>query len=293
MEFKHVQRARRHFSALLCAQIVWRVLEDSRQFFSVELSPADFRTGANPRYPVSMLTDINPNVNSQREMIMSPRFPVVWRAAAGVEDARRGFGWTVPVSAQTPAPSFPPRLAASPAMPSQRTSFPGLPTASPYSFKHTGGPPLYGPMPIAPPSGAFSLAPPSVAPPGGPGGGVKKEKRTNKDHVHPLFLELMAPVIKKHGYSVSIRRALEGVGKTFADLPGLKELTGKDGKSAICWSYLLGLCSGSDKCHFKTGHIPKEKLPEEFVKLALAVLAPAMAKYLDEPPKKKRKGGKS
>jgi hypothetical protein len=54
---------------------------------------------------------------------------------------------------------------------------------------------------------------------------------------------------------------------------------------------LLAVMGADWKCTFRAGHIAKEQMSAEFIKLALEILKPALAKMMKEPKKKKQKTG--
>ena len=142
--------------------------------------------------------------------------------------------------------------------------------------------------------GAATLTPAPAPPGGGPpipapapsGAGGKAPAQ-----VHPEFLALMAPVLKRHNGRVSISDALAKIGKSFDDLPKLQAYTSDKGVSRICWNHLLGICNRGSKCNFKRGHLQPSALPPEFVASAKAVLGPAMQRQMQEPPRQRQKTG--
>ena len=75
LEHRSVKDAKFDFTPLLCAQIIWAVIEDSRQFFFTSLHPDDFVPGAQPRFPISLLAWVNQSVMMQSSINMNPRFP--------------------------------------------------------------------------------------------------------------------------------------------------------------------------------------------------------------------------
>lgn len=102
----------------------------------------------------------------------------------------------------------------------------------------------------------------------------------------------MVPVLKKHNNRISLTEALSKVGKTIPDLPQLQGFIDNHGRSKICWNHLLGICSfvkRKGKCQFQKGHLAKEQLSQDFVKLALETLEPAMKAMLQEPAKQRSK----
>ena len=89
MEFCPVKDQRHDFSAILCAQVIWAVIEDLRQFFHTTLHPDDFVSGAAPRFPTSILAWVNQSIAMQSPIPMSPRFPKRWDVAAATRDQAR------------------------------------------------------------------------------------------------------------------------------------------------------------------------------------------------------------
>lgn len=99
----------------------------------------------------------------------------------------------------------------------------------------------------------------------------------------------MAPVLKKLDGRVSVKFALSLIGKTIDDLPKLDGYVTEKNQSKLCWTYLLGMCPKGKSCHFSKGHLPASALSDDFVRLALELLTPAMQKLMQEPPQKRAK----
>ena len=96
----------------------------------------------------------------------------------------------------------------------------------------------------------------------------------------------------RKGGHIAIRKALNLVGKRFDDLPILARYVDPKGKSTICWVHALtGRCPYGAKCRHPYGHIPTSAMTTEFVQLAVAILQPAMERFMLEPHKKRRKAG--
>lgn len=302
-------------SADMCGKIVYAVCRDSRHFFHDRMHPNAIANGTAV-YPVSMLSHINVYVAMNTPIPTDHNYPRSWAAAAAVYDAARTAMTPGGLFNQLDQRAFP--LGAAGGTGELQDQFSGamggwggpLPRAPPAPASVPPPAPANLPLPPWPgPAWGTHMVPPvassgqpqaphvpSLVPPGG--GGASKppptvDKAKNKwAHVHPEFKKLMIPVLKKHNNRVSLTEALSKVGKTIPDLPQLQGFQDNQGKSIICWNHLLGICSfvkRKGKCQFAKGHLAKEQLSQDFVKLALDILSPAMAAMLQEPAKQKTK----
>ena len=89
MEFHPIKDTRQDFSALLCAQIIWVVIEDLRQFFYTNLHPDSFVGGAMPLFPTSMLAWVNQYMSTQASLPTTTCFPQRWAVAAATRNQTR------------------------------------------------------------------------------------------------------------------------------------------------------------------------------------------------------------
>ena len=92
-------------------------------------------------------------------------------------------------------------------------------------------------------------------------------------------------VVKKNG----IHWILENTGISQSQLPNLKEhVNPHTGKSTLCWNYLRGECFFGPKCHFASGHVLGNRLPDDFVEDALRGIKPGVDALVQS---EKAKGG--
>lgn len=74
---ERVMRLKNKFTASLCKEITWSIIDEGRDFFSVRFVPKDFRHGA-PDFKECLLHTIFDKVRGQ-EPIWSSNFPEEWR----------------------------------------------------------------------------------------------------------------------------------------------------------------------------------------------------------------------
>ena len=84
-------RLAHYFNPLLCRQITWAIIEDSRSFFAQTCHPDDFQVGAQLRFPISLLDDIASNVRYQQPIHRST-FPRQWQGRVAVHGGSGGGG---------------------------------------------------------------------------------------------------------------------------------------------------------------------------------------------------------
>ena len=261
LEHRSVKDAKFDFTPLLCAQIIWAVIEDSRQFFFTSLHPDDFVPGARPRFPISLLAWINQSVMMQSPINMNPRFPQRWAVAAATRDQTRKQ------------------------MDAGQSSMEGMWNgAASARWGAQQPPPAPAPAIKIPPPAPQQWNPPAGAPPSAQGGSAAST-------AHPAFA-FTAPLIARTNGHIAVGKALSLIGKTFSDLPKLAGYATPEGISKICWVHVItGRCPYGEKCRHPQGHVPLSAMTNDFVQLAVALLQPAVEMMMNTPApvKKKRK----
>jgi hypothetical protein len=92
------------------------------------------------------------------------------------------------------------------------------------------------------------------------GGGPCRQPWT--DDRHPKIVAMMADYLATRGSRVILTEILDAANKRITNLPTLPEYM-KNGRPFICWAHILGRC-GYQKCAFIKGHVPKDKISEDF-----------------------------
>ena len=100
----------------------------------------------------------------------------------------------------------------------------------------------------------------------------------------------MKPVWERHKVSPRLVDAMKAAGVTYDQLPLLPPYLTDEGKSTLCWNFLLGICT-FPKCGRVSGHVAPKDLPLDWVKAACVVLAPVVAELVKLSPRKKQKTG--
>ena len=80
------------FTPLLCRQIIWAILQDSRAFFSQIATPDSFAPGKTYKHPISLLDSIFDRVYYQED-IARPDFPRQWLPRSQPLPHLRGGGY--------------------------------------------------------------------------------------------------------------------------------------------------------------------------------------------------------
>jgi hypothetical protein len=74
---KWVKASKESYTSDVCASIIWAIIEDSRNFFSVRLHPDDFANGTVPTFPTSGLMILLPHIR-HAEIVKRNTFPLAW-----------------------------------------------------------------------------------------------------------------------------------------------------------------------------------------------------------------------
>ena len=232
---------RKNFSPLLCRQMTWAVIEDGRRYFSRIMTKRHFdeaEEGDEPiMFPRSLLDDV-----AQAALYMTPinrpSFPAEWRPDYTGNKKRAGT------------------------------------TVSGGSTSNTG---MIGNAATAPTGMIHAVQTPSVISGISQGStqSTKRQKRApqitgvRQTDIHPKLKMLTVGHLRNHAY-LHLKQVLEHSNMTFADLPTMSAYM-DNGRNTICYNYVLGQCT-SQFCHYKKGHVPIDKITEEFANEMVAKL---------------------
>lgn len=217
----------RHFTTLMCRQILWAIINDSRQYFFRTLAADHFLSG-QVHWPTSLLMQIiGADIQACREITMG-NFPKKWRDTATVGSFLRPQGdWTGEVRNRG---TFP--------LP------PGLPPSLPVHWSPPGKT-----APAARPDNA-SL-------------GQHDNPVVIRSHdIHPALKQLMSKYIT-HFRSVQLKTLLRAANLNEANLPTIPKYV-VNGKNTLCYAYVLGKCQGEICGKAPDGHAPVAAVSDEF-----------------------------
>jgi hypothetical protein len=236
------------FTPLICRQITWAIINDSRQYFFRTITADHFSSG-RVRWPTSLLMQIiAADIQACREIAMG-NFPDKWKETATVgsylhpQGARRDTSKAFPTFA---APA-------------------GLPPPMPMQWG-------------APHTGNSAISPDNAA-----SGQSGRPVTIRHDDIHPMFTQLMARYIT-HFRSIQLRSLLRAAGLSEGELPTIPKYM-KDGKNTLCYAYVLGKCQGKMCGKSPQGHAPASDIPDTFAKELSGRLRAAVEQRLAmEPP---------
>jgi hypothetical protein len=238
-----------YFTPLICRQITWATINDSRQYFFRTLTENQFAVG-NVRWPTSLLMQIiGSDVQACRELRMG-NFPDKWTAQATV-GTLAASGLNRGLKGNTGLNFNPP---------------PGLPP---------------GPSQVSPT--IHSKHPHDSAPERMPSDNWDRPVSIRHNDIHPQFKQLMARYIT-HFRSVQLKTLLGAANITEAELPVLPKYTAA-GKNNLCYAYILGKCQGRYCGKASVGHAPVGDITDAFAQELCRVLSGGVEKRLaTEPP---------
>lgn len=236
------------FTPLMCRQVTWAVINDSRQYFFRTVTADHFSSG-RVRWPTSLLMQvIGADIQACRGITMG-NFPEKWRENATIgsylrtqgekrEFAKAGAQFAVPV---------------------------GLPPPAPAQWAQ----PLAGPTSAIPENAAS--------------GQGNRPVTIRPSDIHPAINQMMATYIT-HFRSVQLRSLLRVASLAETDLPTLPKYM-VQGKNTLCYSYVLGKCQGKMCGRFPHGHAPVADVSDAFASELCSKLASAVEKRMaSEPP---------
>jgi hypothetical protein len=240
MKNEAVEEKRQDFSATLCRQIVWAILDDGRGFFNQRLHPDKFKL---PRdkipFPTSLLDAIYPNVRWQEPVHRS--IPQQWLTQGLAQDNRWGQGTGM-----------------------QPLGFAGVPAGltqySPVPHFGLALPPPPASYPPAPPP-PHAMGPPHQFQSSGHGTRAPASQPDKLDHVHPVLKGHLASYHSMFKGSMMFGKVLKAANLTWEDLPKLTGYTDDRGRNQLCFNYICGRCTFRP-CRLRKGHAPKEKIPD-------------------------------
>jgi hypothetical protein len=215
------------FNPLVCRQITWAVINDSRQYFFRVVTADHFASG-RVRWPTSLLMQIiGADVQACRGVSMG-NFPSKWSESGTVGSYIR---------------------------PQKDKQEGGLGTA-PFTVP-VGYPPAAG-IQWAPMQTAQSAATPDNTASGQGGRPVT----IRPFDVHPRIKHLMASYIT-HFRSVQLKSLLNAANLTEADLPVIPKYVA-NGRNGLCYAYVLGKCQGKMCGKAEGGHAPVGDVSDDF-----------------------------
>jgi hypothetical protein len=88
----------------------------------------------------------------------------------------------------------------------------------------------------------------------------------------------MAEYLAARGMRIQLTEILDAANKRITDLPTIPDYV-VNGCPTVCWAYILSHCTFHN-CAFKPGHIPWDKIPNNFVEEVVAMLAPGVAQVI-------------
>lgn len=240
MKNEAVEEKRHDFTATLCRQIVWAILDDSRGFFNQRLHPDRFTLPIEQiPFPTSLLDAIYPNVRWQEPIHRS--IPSQWMTQGLAHDSRWASGY-----------------------PHQHWGYAGVPaglTAAHYSPLQPFG------QGLPPPPASYGTAqppPPPMERPQQAGGSSAKSTTSHSDkleHVHPVLRGHLSHYHSRFRGSMRFGKVLKAANVTWDELPKLPGYTDDRGKNQLCFNHICGRCTFRP-CRLRKGHVPKEKIPD-------------------------------
>ena len=236
------------FTPLVCRQITWAVINDSRQYFFRVVTADHFASG-RVRWPTSLLMQIiGADIQACRGISMG-NFPSKWLDSA-----------TVGSYIRPPSEKRESALGAAPF---------AVPIGLPPSMGHQWAP-LPGTQQAATPDNNAS-------------GQEGRPVHIRPFDVHPLFNKLMSSYIT-HFRSVQLKGLLRAANLTEADLPVLSKYVA-NGHNGLCYVYVLGKCQGKMCGKAQSGHAPVGDITDEFAKSLCGRLGSAVEHRMrTEPP---------
>jgi hypothetical protein len=85
---------------------------------------------------------------------------------------------------------------------------------------------------------------------------------------------MTADYVAARGLRVRLTNILDASNKCITDLPTIPEYVA-NGRPFVCWVHILGRCTFA-KCQFKSGHVPRNAIPDAFAEEAVTMLTPGV-----------------
>lgn len=244
LDMEEVFTCREALTAIKCKELTWAIYEECRSFFRKVRTPDDFLSGRPVDYPEAMLEDVYVKVRRQ-ENIYRSTFPAAWRDQ---EVPNKGNGDKHRQTTQT------------------NTGYGGQYSRTSWLDGNRLGGRGGG-------RGGGGG--------GGRGGGAGGQLQGDAlKHVHPKILAAFPEFFKKYNGRVSIRNIMEAGGITWNDMPKLPSATMENGKDALCWAKVLGVCKFGQSCQFATTH--GVQVPDAFAEEVIVVITPGVEAMMRE-----------
>jgi hypothetical protein len=235
------------FTPLICRQITWAIINDSRQYFFNTVTADQLASGA-VRWPTSLLMQIiGADVHAGREIRMG-NFPSKWSEQATVG------AYAVPPDRGNQHRNSP------------KTT---TPAGWPPGYQQTS-PPAPWPAPTPTPTRSQAPAP-------------DRPVQIRQTDIHPTLKSFMSRYIT-HFRSVQWKTLMQASQVSEGDLPTLPKYM-KDGRNGLCYAYVLGKCQGRICGRYPEGHAPATDISDEFAQALCRALATGVEHRLaTEPP---------
>ncbi len=133
------------------------------------------------------------------------------------------------------------------------------------------------------------------------GGGQQGIERQGQggDNRHPRIKALMYPYLAVTTGRLNITCILDVANKRYKDLLTLPNYTNLQGRSSICWNWVLGRCGYGRACIFRRGHVKRYDISETFADAVCDVISKGVVQLMNNgggnapqpPPHKKPKLG--
>ena len=264
MDLREVMAIKALFSAEHCRRITWAIIDDGRSYFDNVKSTLDFGNGASIVFPQSFLVDIIKNVRYSIP-VERGNFPQEWlsqrktsRQEQGQHNARTQGSGTAGRGSNRQA---------------------GQQYGGQGNYQGTGT--LGGGY-----SGGY-LPPNNYQP---------RDWRSGwNDERHPKIKTMMVAYLERTNGRIHLSELLTAAGKKQTDLPTLPKFIHPNGRSFICWSFILGRCTFRDcRFHLQGGHLSAKDITEDFAdrvvdtlnKGVIALCGTCTSPPVGSPPKK-------
>jgi len=237
MLMERVIKLRSKFTAMLCKEITWRVIDEGRDFFSRRMDLEDFRRG-KPKFKRCVLHNIFEKVRAQ-ENIYSSNFPTEWKPQTRTD--------------------LPPPIRPLPRPDGGSSPFGGGGRQQP------------------PPNRNQQQNRQQWGRQGGGGQQQLDQQMQNLQigHVNDRIKQFMTPYYRKFGSRVNFFGLLNAANIHVRDMPYLNKYM-RGGQNMLCYNHLLGRCHFGGQCTRAEGHADKQSVPDDFADACIRVLTPGM-----------------
>ena len=227
-----------YFTAELCRQIVWAILDDGREYFSQTMLPDAFEVPPSAvsyiRYPVSGLEELVRPIRNQAPIIKA-NFPEQW-ICKPTSHLQRGRSHTT-TSAADPAPPV--------NIVSAGASVSGISARSATSSI----------------TGAASITTGSA------------NRIIQQSDIHPKIKNMMMPYLTRVG-RLQVTRIMALADVTWDEMPKIDKFLANETNN-LCYNYVLGKCSPKF-CTHKSGHASATDVSDAFANSLCTLLQPGL-----------------